>query len=72
MGGPVLPGEFRPLAPVPASSESGDPPIATEAQLLHQLVKHYRWTWLGKDRLLRWNPHDRAIRAEAEALNDEE
>jgi len=70
MGGPVLPGEFRPLAPTPAASDSGDGPIAPEAVLLAQLVKHYRWVWLGKERLMRWNPHCRAIRAEAEELMD--
>jgi hypothetical protein len=68
--GPVLPGEYRPLAPVPAASEPSDPPILTEAECLRLLVKHYRWTWLGKDRLLKWNPHGRAIRAEVEALGD--
>lgn len=70
MGGPILPGEFRPLAPVPAASDSGDGPVFTEAQLLAMLVRHYRWTWIGKNRLQRYNPHGRAIRQEVEALGD--
>jgi hypothetical protein len=59
MGGPLLPGEFRPLAPVPAASDAGDPPIAPEAVLIAQLVKHYRWCHLGAGHLKRYNPHGR-------------
>jgi hypothetical protein len=70
MGGPLLPGEFRPLAPVPAASEPTDPPILPEAELLRQLIKHYRWCWLGEGVIHRWNPHGRAIRSEVEALGD--
>lgn len=70
MGGPLLPGEFRPLAPVPAASESGDPPMATEAELIRQLVYHYRWGWIGEDMLRKYNPHRREIRSEVEALGD--
>ena len=70
MGGPLLPGEFRPLAPTPASSESGDPPIGTEAELIRQLVHYYRWGWIGDDMLRKYNPHRRAIRSEVEALED--
>lgn len=69
--GPLLPGEFRPLAPVPAASDSGDGPVFTEAQLLSMLIRHYRWVWLGTDKLMRYNPHGRAIRAEVEALEGE-
>ena len=70
MGGPVLPGEFRPLAPVPASSDSGEPPYLPEKELLRQLLTYYRWTWVGADRLQRYNPHRRAIREEVEAMGD--
>lgn len=70
MGGPVLPGEFRPLAPVPASSDSGEPPYLPEKELLRQLLTYYRWTWVGADRLQRYNPHGRQIRAEVEAMGD--
>lgn len=70
MGGPLLPGEFRPVAPTPAASESGEPPYLPEAELLRQLVTYYRWTWLGMGQLKRYNPHNRAIRAEVEALGD--
>jgi hypothetical protein len=71
MGGPVLPGEFRPLAPVPASSDSGEPPYLPEQELLRQLIRYYRWAWVGAGELKRYNPHGRAIRAEVEALGDE-
>ena len=71
MGGPVLPGEFRPLAPTPAASESGGGPIGTEAELIRQLVHYYRWGWIGDDMLRRYNPHHRAVRAEVEALGHE-
>jgi hypothetical protein len=56
MGGPVLPGELRPLAPVPAASESGEPPYLPEKELLRQLVRYYRWAWIGSDRLQRVRP----------------
>jgi len=71
MGGPILPGEYRPLAPVPAASDSGDPPMATEAELIAHLILHYRWGWIGDDMLRKYNPHRRAIRTEVEALGDE-
>jgi hypothetical protein len=70
MGGPVLPGEFRPLAPVPASSESGDPPICTEQQAIRALIVHYRWCWTGVGQLKKYNPHGRNINAEVEALGN--
>lgn len=59
MGGPLLPGELRPVAPTPAASDPGDPPIAPEAVLIAQLVKHYRWVHLGAGHLKRYNPHGR-------------
>lgn len=81
MGGPQLPSEtwalrndsegLTPLAPVPASSEGSDPPPLTEAEAIRLLVKHYRWCHLGDNKLMRWNPHGRAIAAEVEALGDE-
>lgn len=56
MGGPLLPGELQPLAPVPASSESAEPPYLPEKELLRQLVRYYRWAWIGSDRLQRTRP----------------
>lgn len=56
MGGPVLPGEFRPLAPTPAASESGEPPYLPEKELLRQLVRYYRWARVGPDQLRRTRP----------------
>lgn len=66
----MLPGEFRPLAPAPAASDSGEPPYLPEAELLRQLIRYYRWAWVGVGELKRYNPHGRAIRAEVEALGD--
>jgi len=68
VGGSILPGELRPLAETPASSDSGDGPTFTEAQLLYMLIRHYRWVWVGKDHLQRYNPHGRKVREEVEAL----
>ena len=68
LGGPLLPGEYRPLAPVPAASEPSQRPPLTEAQCLAMLIKHYRWAWLGQGKLRRFNPHGRDIRGEVEAL----
>ena len=57
--GPILPGEFRPLAPTPAASESGAGPTLPEAELIRQLVLHYRWCHLCAGYLKRYNPHRR-------------
>ena len=70
MGGPVLPGEFRPLAPTPASSESGGAPPFTEKQLLRMLVEHYRWGYVAPDLLRRYNPHGRNILQLVEGSDD--
>ena len=59
--GPLLPGEYRPLVPTPASSESGGAPPYTEKQLLRMLVEHYRWGYVAPDLLRRYNPHGRNI-----------
>lgn len=59
--GPILPGEFRPLAPTPASSESGGGPTLTEGELIKQLVLHYRWFVMGPGQLQRYNPHGREL-----------
>lgn len=59
--GPVLPGEFRPLAPTPAASESGNGPTLPEKELLRQLILHYRWVPIGPGQLQRYNPHGRAL-----------
>lgn len=59
MGGPILPGEVRPLAPVPAASTSGNGPTLPEKELIAQLVKHYRWVHMGAGHLKRYNPHGR-------------
>lgn len=63
MVGPLIPGEFQPLAPVPASSESGGGCGFTEAQLLRMLVENYRWGYLAPDMLRRYNPFNRDVRA---------
>ena len=70
LSGPLLPGEFRPLAPVPAASEPSDPPPLTEAQCIACLVKHYRWAHIGESQLRRYNPHGRRVVSEALALID--
>lgn len=44
--------------------------MASEAELIRQLVLHYRWGWIGDDMLRRYNPRRRAIRSEVEALGD--
>lgn len=62
MGGPVLPGEFRPLAPVPAASESGEPPYLPEAELLRQLCRYYRWCRVGPHQLQRSRPMPEHLR----------
>lgn len=59
--GPVLPGEFRPLAPIPAASESGGGPTLPEKELIRQLVLHYRWVVMGPGQLQRYNPHRREL-----------
>ena len=59
--GPILPGEFRPLAPVPAASDSGSGPTMTEGELIKQLVLHYRWVVMGAGHLQRYNPHRREL-----------
>jgi hypothetical protein len=46
--GPLLPGECRPIAPVPAASGPSDPPPCTEREALRALVKHYGWCWTGQ------------------------
>lgn len=48
-GVPLTPAEMR---------EFLDPPITewTEADLLRELVRRFRWTWVGKDTLQRYNP----------------
>lgn len=61
MGGPVLPGEFRPLAPTPAASTSGNGPTLPEKELIRQLVLHYRWVVVGPGQLQRYNPHRREL-----------
>lgn len=61
MGGPVLPGEFRPLAPTPAASTSGNGPTLPEAELIRQLILHYRWVMIGPGQLQRYNPHRREL-----------
>jgi hypothetical protein len=63
MGGPVLPGEVRPLAPTPAASDSGEPPYLPEKELLRQLVRYYRWAHVGAGVLKRYNPHGRSLEA---------
>lgn len=68
MGGPVLPGEFRPLAPTPASSERSNGPTLPEKELLRQLVMHYRWVHLGADRLMRYNPTGRILEMSCEGV----
>jgi hypothetical protein len=70
MGGPILPGEFRPLAPTPASSDSGGAPPFTERELLRMLVQHYRWGYLAPDLLRRYNPHGRDVQALVEGTID--
>lgn len=69
--GPLLPGEVRPLYVTPASSEPSEPPPMSEAECIRCLVRHHRWCHLGDNKLMRWNPHGRAIAAEVEALGDE-
>lgn len=59
--GPVLPGEFRPLAPTPAASERGNGPTLSEGELIKQLVLHYRWVVYGPGHLQRYNPHRRQM-----------
>ena len=59
--GPILPGEFRPLAPTPAASESGGGPTLTESQCLKELILHYRWVMVGPGQLQRYNPHRREL-----------
>jgi hypothetical protein len=59
MGGPLLPGELRPLAPTPAASDSGNGPTLPEKELIAQLVRHYRWVHMGAGHLKRYNPHGR-------------
>jgi hypothetical protein len=61
MGGPVLPGEFRPAAPTPAASDSGNGPSLPEKELLRQLILHYRWVWVGVGQLKRYNPQGRDL-----------
>lgn len=68
--GPILPGEFRPVAPTPASSESGGAPPFTERALLRMLVQHYRWGYVAPDLLRRYNPHGRDVQALVEGPTD--
>jgi hypothetical protein len=60
-GGPALPGEFRPLAPTPAASTSGNGPTLPEAELVRQLVLHYRWVVISPGQLQRYNPFRREL-----------
>jgi len=60
-GGPVLPGELRPLAPTPAASESGNGPTMTEQECIRQLILHYRWVMTGQGQMTRYNPHRRGL-----------
>jgi hypothetical protein len=59
--GPLLPGEFQPLAPTPAASESGNGPTLPEKELMRQLILHYRWVPTGPGQLQRYNPHGRQL-----------
>jgi hypothetical protein len=53
---PLTPSEMRDLM-------TGGPAQWTEADLLRELVLRFRWTWVGKDCLRRYNPFGVDIRA---------
>lgn len=57
MGGPLLPGEFRPIAPVPASSDPGNPPPFSEQEAIRVLILHYGWCPIGGNELRRYRRH---------------
>ena len=55
--GPLLPGEYRPLAPVPAASDPSFWASVTEAELLKALVTYHQWTRLDPNTLRRYRRH---------------
>lgn len=60
---PLTPSELRALfMDGPAQWE--------EKELLRELVLRFRWTWMGKDRLARYNPFGVDVRAIAEEETD--
>lgn len=69
--GPLLPGEYRPLAPVPAASVREGLRGATEGDLLRALVTYHQWVRLDPVTLRRYSRHGGAAAlAVTEALDN--
>jgi hypothetical protein len=58
--GPLLPGEFRPIAPTPAASEPSGLAAYSEGELLKALVTYHQWFRLDPVTIRRYSRHNGA------------